>query len=339
MTPIRNQYSCWSCRAFATVWSVESYVNIYYNNPDIDLDLSEQQLVSCSRDEPSCSWRLPWDALEYIKDEWVVNESCMKYLSTFWKNIPWKCSNMCSVPEETVKISSFKTLASRALWIHFNAPKVIKSEYNIKKYIIENWPLSSWLYSMGHAMLLVWFNKDTHWDTVWIFKNSWWTSFWDNWFLYIKTPLSDIHWTHMIDWPIISTTSRNITCTDEDNDWYCYRWISNTKPVSCASLSCGELKDCDDSNSNLWTYLSDYSCQHIDSDESNKDNQKEDQKKKIYFDSLEVLYKNLWNNKYTIFFEESKYWNYISKASWYVNWKSFNEWNVSSITLEIRYVD
>lgn len=353
LTQIRNQYSCWSCRAFASVWSVESYVNIYYNNHNIDLDLSEQQLVSCSRDEPSCSWWRPWDALEYIKDEWVVNESCMNYLSKYWEDVPWNCSNMCSVPEETVKISTFKTFESPVIWYYFNAPQILKTEYNIKKYIIENWPLSSWLESLSHAMSLVWFFRDHEWDNVWIFKNSRWTSWWDNWFWYIKTPLSDINYTHMIDWPIISTISRNIACTDADNDWYCYRWLSNTKPSSCSYLSCEELKDCDDSNPNLWTYLSDYSCQHIDSDESNKENQKDnyekeeqkndyekeeqknDYEKKIYFDSLEVLYKNLWNNKYTIYFDESKYWNYISKASWYVNWKSFNEWNVASINLEI----
>ena len=48
MTPIRNQGGCGSCWAFATIGALEGHINAYYNNPTIDIDLSEEDLVSCS---------------------------------------------------------------------------------------------------------------------------------------------------------------------------------------------------------------------------------------------------------------------------------------------------
>lgn len=47
LTPAKKQGQCGSCWAFAAIGAIEAMVNIQKNNPDIDLDLSEQQLVSC----------------------------------------------------------------------------------------------------------------------------------------------------------------------------------------------------------------------------------------------------------------------------------------------------
>ncbi len=47
MTPVHNQGDCGSCWAYAAIAALEAMVNIQKGNPDIDLDLSEQQLVSC----------------------------------------------------------------------------------------------------------------------------------------------------------------------------------------------------------------------------------------------------------------------------------------------------
>ena len=49
MTVVKNQGSCGSCWSFAAVGVVEAQYNLLENNPDLDLDLSEQYLVSnCS---------------------------------------------------------------------------------------------------------------------------------------------------------------------------------------------------------------------------------------------------------------------------------------------------
>ena len=55
MTPVKNQGSCGSCWAFSAVGVVEPEYNIAYGNPDLDLDLSEQYLVSdCCTSCGSC---------------------------------------------------------------------------------------------------------------------------------------------------------------------------------------------------------------------------------------------------------------------------------------------
>jgi len=89
MTPAKNQgASCYSCWAFSSAGVVEAVFNIYHNNPDIDLNLSEQQLISdngaCCGDCGNCSniGGLPSSALEYIKDTGIVDESCFPYTGT-----------------------------------------------------------------------------------------------------------------------------------------------------------------------------------------------------------------------------------------------------------------
>ena len=47
MTPVKNQGKCGSCWSFAAIAMIEAMLNINLNDPDFDLDLSEQQLVSC----------------------------------------------------------------------------------------------------------------------------------------------------------------------------------------------------------------------------------------------------------------------------------------------------
>jgi hypothetical protein len=47
MTKIKAQGKCGGCWAFAAIATLEGMLNIRMNDPDFDLDLSEQQLVSC----------------------------------------------------------------------------------------------------------------------------------------------------------------------------------------------------------------------------------------------------------------------------------------------------
>lgn len=50
ITPIKNQAEptgCGSCSAFGTFGSFEAMINLYYNQ-HLDLDLSEQEQLSCN---------------------------------------------------------------------------------------------------------------------------------------------------------------------------------------------------------------------------------------------------------------------------------------------------
>ena len=82
LTPIRNQAQCGSCWAFAAVGVTEALYNIANYDPDYDLNLSEQYLVSDCYDFgylQNCCGGWKDMALNYIRDEGIPDEDCMKY--------------------------------------------------------------------------------------------------------------------------------------------------------------------------------------------------------------------------------------------------------------------
>ena len=83
MTPVKNQGGCGSCWAFSAVGVAEAAHNIGTNDPALDLDLSEQYLVSdCHSVWPfqTCCGGYKVDALEYIRDTGIPDEDCMSYV-------------------------------------------------------------------------------------------------------------------------------------------------------------------------------------------------------------------------------------------------------------------
>lgn len=81
LTPVHNQGDCGSCWAYAATATLEAMVNIQKGNPDIDLDLSEQQLVSCcTRGCNGCNGGSTYLAWDYLMDnEGAVLESMFPY--------------------------------------------------------------------------------------------------------------------------------------------------------------------------------------------------------------------------------------------------------------------
>lgn len=80
LSPVKDQGGCGSCWAFATVGGVEAAHNIAAGNPDLDLDLSEQYLVSdCCTECGSCNGGNSAPALALIRDRGIPDEACMPY--------------------------------------------------------------------------------------------------------------------------------------------------------------------------------------------------------------------------------------------------------------------
>ena len=81
MTSVKDQGYCGSCWAFSAVGTVEAMYNIEQDNPDLDLDLSEEYLVSdCYADDFGCCGGLHDAALEFIRAEGVPDEACLPYV-------------------------------------------------------------------------------------------------------------------------------------------------------------------------------------------------------------------------------------------------------------------
>lgn len=107
VTPVRNQASCGSCWAFATVAATEAMYNIRSGSPALDYDLSEQSQVSCSG-AGSCNGGYVDGSFNYIKNSGVPDEACMPYTAT--NN---SCGNRCADwSSRARKISGWEWLAS-----------------------------------------------------------------------------------------------------------------------------------------------------------------------------------------------------------------------------------
>ena len=252
VTPVKNQGACGSCWAFAAVGATELMVNLYFNQL-LDLDLSEQQIVSCAN-AGSCSGGFVPEALEYIRSTGVVEEACFPYTAS-----NGLCSNMCQNPGERVRIGSYQNNLAR-------------TENNFKKLIMEG-AMAIGIIPWRHAITLVGYktlnagdrvyiksSEASRWvsidhtsaligQTAWLIKNSWGSWWGDEGYAYIVTNLADIwpyHTCRLIG-PVsrMNHSSSEIACTDNDGDGY-YFWGMGPKPAHCPP--CPSEPDGDDSN-------------------------------------------------------------------------------------------
>jgi len=179
MTPVKNQGQCGSCWAFATIGGVEPKMNIVRNNSDFNVDLSEQDLVSCGvpkgfypfdPDSGGCGGAVIPDALDYIKKTGITDEPCFSYTAK-----DDSCSDKCSIWNKRLwRVDDYEGIPT---W---------KGRENMKRHLIERGPLVVVLCMNGywdddiyrcdeppdseHAVVLVGYNDD---GEYWIAKNSW----------------------------------------------------------------------------------------------------------------------------------------------------------------------
>lgn len=80
LTPVRNQGGCGSCWAFAAVGVAEAAHNLAAGNPNLDLDLSEQYLVSDCLSYSNCCGGFTGQALIFLRTNGVPDEACLPYV-------------------------------------------------------------------------------------------------------------------------------------------------------------------------------------------------------------------------------------------------------------------
>ncbi len=76
---VRDQGQCGSDWAFVTVSMLESGLMIRLGLPDVDLDYSEQRLLSCGIANSGCNGGQPSSALNYLRDTGTPREMCFPY--------------------------------------------------------------------------------------------------------------------------------------------------------------------------------------------------------------------------------------------------------------------
>ncbi len=212
-TSAKDQESCGSCWAFGALGGLEAAINIAKGDPDFDVDLSEQYILSCLSSAGSCSGGWMSEAIEYIKSDSAgsagngINgcprESCLTYEAVDWIPCDDKCDNWdyYTVPPEEDNMlfqvldfgvtqitpssqSDWNLLKS---WVYTYGPIIVDIyassgwqsfgwSHHSPTDVYEGTETGSWT---NHAQVLCGWVDDAsvHNGGYWILKNSWGTGF------------------------------------------------------------------------------------------------------------------------------------------------------------------
>lgn len=257
LTPVKDQQNCPGCWVFAPVSLTEAYANLYYNRL-VNLDLSEKEIMCClSKD---CQPGSVSNALYYIKNNGVVNEECLPFVTA-----PRDCSDKCDNPAEHIYIDDYA----------FFPPSY--GADSLKKRLFKQ-PLTISLWDWNHSMLLSGYKTIHHGDTIflgnevpgnmgisnyividslqhqsfigqtaWLMKDSWWGR---GGMFYVIVDINNnkVGTIYGLSGRITSLQydDSDIICEDSDGDGY-YFWGIGDKPLSCPSWV-PDIPDGDDSN-------------------------------------------------------------------------------------------
>ena len=188
VTPVKDQGDCGSCWAFAAVGHLESMVKIY---GEVEMDLSEQQSVSCITPGHGCDGWYSTACYDLFMSVGCIDEECMPYQ----ENDTEPCiQNQC---EKWAKISGYSAVANNV-----NAIKTALLEGPVKtSFTVED---TFYSYTGGcynkfttlptnHAVIIVGWD-DTMCDGAgaWICKNSWGRSWGVDGYFYIQYGIARI---------------------------------------------------------------------------------------------------------------------------------------------------
>lgn len=251
LTSVKDQGICGSCWAFATIGAVEAYANLYYNSI-LNLDLSEQELLSCNNENHGCSGGFVDKALDYIIGSGIIDEESFLYSES-----DGDCDNKPAVSNEQ-------------FWINDYGKFTNKSERDLKSCLIKS-PMTVGIKTWKHALVLVGYKVLEVGDTVynstkekiiikeksslvgttaWLVKNSYGDSWGDHGYGYISINVARMtdSGTCYIKGDIVGLNYDDnvINIADADGDGY-YFWGIGNRPENIPSWA-QEEADGDDSN-------------------------------------------------------------------------------------------
>jgi hypothetical protein len=239
MTSIKTQL-CSDCWAHAANGAVEAGINLFYNQ-HLDIDLSEQELVSCSG-AGSCAYGgNPQQALNYIMNFGIHDDRCFPETGS-----DDACS-LCSFPREQFTLGGYEYIYPS------------DGDDNIKQEMIAHGPLVFGIISWWHTMVLAGYDTDKTGEPIWILKNSWGPEWGENGYAYMNVPDSDMY---LMSYQLPPYTSKlqeyQVECRDADRDGF-YNWGIGHMPSSCPADIPRE-EDCNDADASVALQQADGSC-------------------------------------------------------------------------------
>jgi len=242
VTSAKHQGACASCWAFAAVGVAESALNIYNRWPTLDLDLSEQDVTSCSGAGSCAGGGSDNIALSYIRDTGVVNETCFPYVAS-----QVACSGKCSdgkqyhIQDKLTIVEGIdgvdKEAAIKALLKYGPSTAQIRAYTDLFSYVSGIYEPSVGTDNGAHIINVIGYNET---GDYFIVKNSYGTGWGMNGFGYIKS------WVILNDSPIFNRL-RFATGADQLNNKGVIPMNSGTpfytitqNPYNCGNMNEGE---------------------------------------------------------------------------------------------------
>ncbi len=184
VTPVKNQAECGSCWAFAATGEMESFVKIYYGQ---ELDLSEQQVVSCNPYGAGCDGGWAGAAYAVFASNGAIHEHCMPYQAADPPIAP--CQQAGHPPYGWV--TGWHSIANNVTQIKtalLDGPVCTgvdaSSEFEMYSGGCYDVPGGAWT---NHLVLIVgWDDRLCDGQGAWIIKNSWGPGFGQYGYIYIK---------------------------------------------------------------------------------------------------------------------------------------------------------
>lgn len=189
-TPVKDQGACGSCAVFAAIGCTESRINISFGDPAFDVDLSEQNLVSCVAGS-SCSMGT-WSSealITPLQDPGVPDETCHPYTATDG-NCAEACANVDDrrftvvsgswLPsiDEMWDIATEEEIKAALVSGPVVASFVVPASFDFyTSGVYEDSPTPAEIISSWHSVLIVGWDDHAEDDDEpsWIVKNSWGT--------------------------------------------------------------------------------------------------------------------------------------------------------------------
>ncbi len=189
VTPVTNQLDCGSCWAFAGVAQLESHVKMY---GEMEMDLSEQQVVSCSTYGEGCNGWYTQAAYGLFQEVGAVDEQCMPYEADHWVVCADDtCQKWAKISHYTAVSNNVNSIKTALLTGPVKSSMTAFDPFS--NYVGGCWDSVDLSQGTNHAVLIVgWDDGMCDGNGAWICKNSWGENWGEDGFFYIEYGASRI---------------------------------------------------------------------------------------------------------------------------------------------------